>query len=549
MTPALDPSACLASAWQIAPDLPLRLVVVSGLMGLAGWGGAQRFFPGKWAFVWLAVVLAAWIAGTTVEHAAVEATCKTTIALMSWPLVMVQPPLWAMFLYQYVRSETSGPPRRLWVPMVAVMALLMLVVLTNGRHGLFYGEGTHMGPPILGLPRMHYAYGPLFYVGAAWGYGWLLTAMVIIVRAIRDGAMEDRRQWITFLVMMMVPWAANFAYIGFGVRLLGGDPTPLSFAVAVVGFGWLIRSSALLKVVPLSHRLLFQALPDPVLVLDAWGRVVDCNAAGRRLAGTAMPLGRPLAEWPVFGARLVDLLGRDGFSEGTLVLDAPSVVMDVKSRDIGVGERRIGRLLQLRDVTDRHRAQTHLAGALAERDERLQQVAQLEAELREQTLRDPLTGLLNRRALAQRFALERQHQQATGHALTLVLLDIDHFKHINDTYGHAAGDDVLTALGQTFTLGLRGSDTVCRFGGEEFALLLPNADGPQALHRVQALREDTALRHRLPDGRPVTFSAGICTCCDGQTSLDELLRQADAALYAAKAAGRDRTVLSAPGAA
>jgi diguanylate cyclase (GGDEF)-like protein len=151
--------------------------------------------------------------------------------------------------------------------------------------------------------------------------------------------------------------------------------------------------------------------------------------------------------------------------------------------------------------------------------------------------------LHNRRALEQRFAHELQHQRSTGRPLTLVLLDIDDFKDVNDRFGHAAGDAVLQTLGRTMTEGLRASDAVFRIGGEEFALLMPDADGPQALQRVQALHQRVAARVGLPGGQAVRFSAGVSSCRDSACTLDELLRRADVALYAAKAAGRNRSVL------
>ena len=295
----------MASAWQVAPDLPLRLVVVSGLMAVAGWSDAQGPFPGKRAFFWLNVVLALWIAGSTAEHAAVDAACKGTIALFAWPIVIVMPGIWTLFLWQYVGREHDVPPPRTVALAVGGALLLSGLALSNGAHGLFYTAATGLGPPQYGLPRMQYAYGPLFFAAAAWGYAWLLSATAVIVRAIGDCAPEDRPQWMAFLVMMLVPWGANMAYLVGGVRLLGGDPTPLSFAIAVVGFGWLIRSSSLMSVVPMSRRLLFTDLPDPVLVLDSVGRVVDCNraaevlvaerqqAVGAAAAGVGTPTGRP----------------------------------------------------------------------------------------------------------------------------------------------------------------------------------------------------------------------------------------------------------------
>jgi diguanylate cyclase (GGDEF)-like protein len=543
MVPAIEPAACLATAWQVTPDLGLRMVTMSGVLVLAGWSDAQRFFPGKRAFFWLNMVLATWIAATTAEHAAVDPACKVTIALVSWPAILLQPPLWTIFLYQYVRSETQGVPRRRAIVIGTVVVLLSLVALSNGLHGRFYGPGSSLGAPVLGIQRMQYDYGPMFYVAASWGYGWLIAATSIVVQAIRQSTPEDRTQWITFLVMMVVPWSANVAYIMFGMRLLGGDPTPMGFAVALLGFGWLIRNSSLFKVVPMSRRLLFTALPDPVLVLDSVDRVMDCNVAGHRLAGRDMPRGQPLAHWPVFGRSLADVLTNDGETH-TLILADPPVVMEVRVREIGEGERRVGRLVQLRDVTDRHHAQARLLDTLSERDDQLRKVAELQSDLREQALRDPLTGLLNRRALAERFPQELQHHVATGQSFALVLLDIDHFKRINDSFGHAVGDAVLCALARVMLDGLRTSDSVFRVGGEEFALLLPTADAQQALLRVQTLREMLLDQDMPPGVGPVTYSAGIAECWAAADTLDGLLRLADDALYAAKAGGRNRTVIA-----
>jgi diguanylate cyclase (GGDEF)-like protein len=279
-------------------------------------------------------------------------------------------------------------------------------------------------------------------------------------------------------------------------------------------------------------------------VLDSLGRVMDCNLAGRKLAGREVPRGQPLSDWPVFGAALAAVLAQRTDSPALLVLDGPERFFEVRVSDVGEGDRRIGRLLQLRDVTAQHQAQARIAGTLAERDAQLRQVAELEAELREQAMRDPLTGLYNRRALVQRFEQELLHQRVTGQSLTLVLIDIDHFKRINDSFGHATGDAVLRAVATTMLDGVRTSDAVFRVGGEEFALLLPNADALQATLRVQGLRHGLqALALPLVD-ESVTFSAGIVACQPHDDTLDSLLRQADDALYEAKAGGRNRSVVA-----
>lgn len=536
MIPALDPAACLASTWQAPPDLLLRGLLVGGLLFVAVWAFGKGPFPGKRAFIALNLVLAGWVAGSTAEHAAATLACKGAVALLAWPLAIVTPALWALFLHLHGRREYRAPPAAVWVPAALVAVLLSAGVLSNGWHGWHYTADSVMGAVQAGLPRAHYGRGPLFLLAAAWAYAWALVAMGIILRGLGDCVPEERGQWLAFAAIMLLPWLANLAFLGFGLRLAGSDPTPACFALAAVGFAMMMRRSSLLRVVPMSRRLLFTELLDPVFVLDAQDRVVDCNVAGQALAAgsapgsdaprvprSALPLGRPLADWPVFGARLAPLVA----AGGTLPLETPARVFDVQSRVLGGDGARIGRLVQLRDVTERHHA-----------------AVRHEAELREQARRDPLTGLLNRRALAERFAAERQHQQATGGALALVLLDVDHFKAINDRFGHAEGDRVLQALARALVDGLRASDAVFRIGGEEFALLMPGAGAAQALQCVQALHDKLGVR--TPDGERVQFSAGVATGTGGGSTLDRLLHQADEALYAAKAGGRARSLGWAP---
>ena len=544
MTPTLDLAACATATWQATPDLGLRVALMAGLLLLAGWAGAQRFFPGQRVFVVLQVVMVTWLAASSAEHAAVQAGCKATLALLSWPAMLAQPMLWAVFLDRYVHSRLRPPSARATLAVALPLLLLTVAALGNGWHGLLYGPQTTLGPPLLGLPRMHYEYGPLFVLNAVWAYGWLLAGLGLVLHAWRHAPARDS-QWLVFLLIMAVPWVANVIYLGLGWRLLGGDPTPLGFAAALFGFAWLIRRQQFFKVLPLARRLLFTELPDPVLVLDAQGRVMDANTAATQLAGRAMPGARPLAEWPRFGAALAAVL--DDPAQGPLTLVDPPVVLELRVRDIGEGEHHVGRLLQLRDVTERQRMQARLVKTLAERNAQLQQVATLQAELREQALHDPLTGLYNRRALAQRFDAEATRWRGTGRPLALALLDIDHFKRINDTRGHAAGDVVLRELGGSLRAGLRAGDTLFRIGGEEFAVLLPGADAAQAAQRLDAIRTQLAA---LPADEPVagvSFSAGVAAYGPHGRTLDELMRAADLALYRAKDEGRNRVRVAQPG--
>lgn len=167
----------------------------------------------------------------------------------------------------------------------------------------------------------------------------------------------------------------------------------------------------------------------------------------------------------------------------------------------------------------------------------------LKETLRHQSVRDPLTGLYNRRYFEETGARELARAHRQGWPLSLLMLDVDHFKQFNDVHGHAVGDMVLRRLGHVLSRQFREEDVVCRYGGEEFMVMLPNCSPQGALERAEALRTATeALVLAAPDssGLTVTVSVGVTTTTGDRSDLGVLVRQADQALYRAKAQGRNR---------
>ncbi len=171
---------------------------------------------------------------------------------------------------------------------------------------------------------------------------------------------------------------------------------------------------------------------------------------------------------------------------------------------------------------------------------------QLRETLQQQSIRDPLMGLFNRRYLDEFFDQEIQRASRNGHGIGVIMLDIDHFKQFNDTYGHDAGDFVLQQVGQLLSRSVRGSDIACRYGGEEMTLLLPEsslaATGRRAQEVCQRIR-DLKLTYKGQPLPNVTSSLGVaCFPEHGMTRVD-LLRAADEALYRAKKQGRNQVII------
>ena len=161
---------------------------------------------------------------------------------------------------------------------------------------------------------------------------------------------------------------------------------------------------------------------------------------------------------------------------------------------------------------------------------------------------DPLTEILNRRGFAERLGQEWDRTRRYGSVFALLMADIDHFKRINDTYGHPTGDRLLRIVAQTLAAGCREADVVARYGGEEFTVLLPQQTVDSAVSVAERLRQNiAAINLSVPHGNEkVTASFGVAdsTTCPPP---DDVIQAADQALYAAKQGGRNRVAVSVPG--
>jgi diguanylate cyclase (GGDEF)-like protein/PAS domain S-box-containing protein len=171
----------------------------------------------------------------------------------------------------------------------------------------------------------------------------------------------------------------------------------------------------------------------------------------------------------------------------------------------------------------------------------------LREALRTQSVRDALTGLYNRRYLEEVLERELRRASRAVQSLGILMIDLDHFKSFNDTYGHEAGDAVLREIGASLTKGVRAEDFVCRFGGEEFVVILPTADPAASRARAERLRLKTKSLTIMHQGRSmgmITISVGVAVFPEHGLAPKELMAAADAALYEAKRGGRDQVVVA-----
>lgn len=199
-----------------------------------------------------------------------------------------------------------------------------------------------------------------------------------------------------------------------------------------------------------------------------------------------------------------------------------------------------------RDISERRRNEVQLQAANERLRKQLEEIEKLQAALQEQAIRDSLTGCFNRRYLDETLERELRRACREDYPLALVILDLDHFKQINDTYGHLAGDEALQELARTLQAGIRQEDVLCRYGGEEFIVLMPGMALAVAAERAEGWRQTIAgIRLRCGDGElKFTISAGVAAYPEHGDVADELTQAADLALYLAKHEGRNRVEIS-----
>ncbi|WP_432572718.1 histidine kinase N-terminal 7TM domain-containing diguanylate cyclase [Kineococcus sp. SYSU DK005] len=495
----------------------------------------RRSTPAATALAGVCGALALWSAGNAPVHLGLPAGMARTATYVTF--VGVLGCVVSMHLLaRTIVDPHHRPGRRRVLGLVVPPVLVLTAVATDPWHHLFFTSSGYVGDP----PHFSVVYGPLFWVHTAWCYGLLATAGGHLARAWWRASAVVRDQITSVLVAAAVPVVGNVVNISNPQLAAGQDITPLCFTVTALVAAHAVLRRGLLRVVPVAREAVLDTVTDAVVVVDAGGTVVDVNPAGLRMLRAARPDVPEPVGLPGSTFLSERALGELPGQHTRYALEyVPGLHLDVTVTAIADGRGRcLGRVVVARDITEVVETRRHLEDQLA-------LVERLRAQLQEQSVRDPLTGLHNRRLLDEALPAALAAARAGGDAVGVLVVDVDRFKAVNDTHGHAAGDEVLVEVAHALAAGARAHDVVARSGGEEFVLVLPGADAAATRERAEALRAACArLDVAVGDGARVRPTVSIGTAvhrADGEDAAG-LLAAADRALYAAKAAGRDRVV-------
>lgn len=366
-------------------------------------------------------------------------------------------------------------------------------------------------------------FGRLFWWVYAYNYALMVLAYSIVSsKYLASGKLYGKHLLVVFAGLTI----AALGNIAYSFKLIPGlrqDFTAITMVLGCAIFVFTTLRTNVVDLVPIAREVVFDHMNEGFIVLNRRGLVVDYNRPVSSLLRTEENfIGQPL---DVFIPELVNWeshLENDRSYEIELVRDDSRTIEVSRENLLSAGTENIGTLITLRDITE---------------------MAKLRKDLEILAISDPLTNLSNRRYFLQQGELAVAQANRHMLQLSLLMLDIDHFKQVNDTYGHKVGDEILVAVTQEISKSIRIVDTFSRFGGEEFMILLPFTAKDEAIHtagRILRIVHDTqfvtsaGLLH-------IKLSLGVSTFAAGaDDDLDALINRADNGLYFAKHNGRNR---------
>ena len=420
---------------------------------------------------------------------------------------------------------------------------LVLLEWTNSYHHFLYSSLRAIQAN--DLMALEYVRGPFYFVSVIYAYILIGIALFLLGQGVLYLGPLYRNQYRLILLGSLLPWAGNLYSENYFEILHGLDLAPLTFGLSAILFAFAVLRSGFMDLIPIARGHLIEHMSDGILVLDAQHRIVDINPAMENFMEEKISFYMGKHAFDVFHPCMekTDLFleGRESRTELTVPKD-PSRYLDLRVTPLHDKRRLLnGHLMVFRDITERKHVEKRLRDVNDRLQTQLIEIGLLQSKLREQAIRDPLTELFNRRYLED--TLDRELARATreDYSVCVIMMDLDHFKRVNDTYGHEAGDKVLKTLAFTLSEQCRRGDFACRYGGEEFVIVMPNITTDIAYERAESIRRylNSMSVPYGPYNLTITISMGIaCYPINGDTR-QSVLQAADQAMYGAKEAGRD----------
>jgi diguanylate cyclase (GGDEF)-like protein/PAS domain S-box-containing protein len=522
--------------------LPLALsAIVSGIVAITAW--RRRNIQGAAPLALNMLALMIWSGAYALMWAGATEYAQLFWLRVVYIGVVIAPLSFFVFVARTTNSNWLKPHHIIGLSIISVIVLLL--VWTNNLHHFFFS--SEQASILKGFLVIERARAPGFWIYVVYSYGLLLGGTIVLLREIQRASVLLRAQLTTILIGSSIPWLVSIYTQLWFTHYSALDLTPIAFSFSGLLFAYAIFMQGFLDLVPVARNFLVEKMKEGLLVVDTGLRILDINPSAEK----------------TFGILAKDVLGKDGtkiFPQwAKVMLDVHSSGKEFRADVYGGinSERRfdltitpfslrqphvVGYLIIFRDISHHWDAREGLQDLNKELETKLGEINSLQDELREQALRDSLTGVYNRRFLEEALNREIPRSIEQNYPLCLIMMDLDHFKEVNDVYGHKAGDLVLQELANKIKHAIRDGDLACRYGGDEFLIILPNVSPEIAFQRAEQIRQNIEamrIKYKMVILK-VTASLGVSVFPEHGSSADLLMRAADKALYYSKQEGRNR---------
>ena len=415
--------------------------------------------------------------------------------------------------------------KKMTVLLFFIPVVTFFMRLTNPWHHLFYKKWEVRY--ILGNYALYLDRGLWYYIHISYTTLCLfITIFIYFMGYIKKRAGYTISQFLIFFFASLLPFVGVvlilFAYNKWSIDF---SALAMPISIFIIGFG--ILKCDFLEVKSLARETVFENSSDGLMILESGLRVIDFNKTAKDFFSA---LNISLDTYPIehiFSGEpeLLEIFRSETAREFSLMIDGEKRYFEVDVVPLGSQyDRKVRMLKSIRDITEKKRV--------------LEKLTVLAA-------RDSLSGLYNRTEFMKLAQMEFTRAKTPNEKLSLLMIDIDLFKNINDAFGHAAGDEVIREMGDIIMTGFRKTDFAGRLGGEEFVVLLRNTSLSEAKRVAEKFRKTVSKMKVIYDEQEIsiTVSIGVATTNDSinkSGNIEDVLKQADNALYKAKAGGRNR---------
>ncbi len=522
--------------WQLTPySIPLLLsALLGGGVSFSAW--KRRNTPGAVPLFWLAVSTASWAIFNTMELASPDINQKVLFLNIEYIFIVSIPVFWVLLALDYSGLSVGYYSSRQRLAILSIVpAVTLALVWTNQWHGLMRSEvAMNITGPFL---RLQKTYGPWFWIHTAYSYALIAFGSLVIGHTVFTPSRIYRSQAVILMAGAAIPLIANVAYLLYrGDAFLGFDITVPAMAASGMLFEIGIAKTGLMSISRIAREYVLDEIDNAVIITDAENRILDLNLAAQSLLGTSMSKSvgqdisgvfRPAEELqnPEHTA-LNQLLTRPLGPLVSISAEIPLIVQgeqrfyDIRISPVSTeGKTPRGKLITAKDISNHKRT--------------YQTLEHLQHELKEQAIHDPLTGLYNRRGLAESLLKNIEAYKETSTSVSVVMTDINGFKEVNDHYGHYTGDQVLKQIAGILQELCRPSGIAARYGGDEFVLVIP--DSQIKSQEISSKIKDAI--EKWNDGNsliqmPITMAIGVARFFpDSSTPVEACLRKADSLMY------------------